>query len=131
MTQKRYFINFTNHPSAFWDEYQIQEALQYGDEITDIPFPDIPATATEAEIAQLAEAYTRKLAEVSPAVVLCQGEFTFSYQVIGMLLKRGIPVLAACSKRSVIETQLNGATIKQAEYKFVKFRYYNNYEENK
>ncbi len=126
MTHKQYFINFTNHPSAFWDEYQKQEALRYGDEITDIPFPDIPAMATETEITRLAEEYAKKLAEASPAVVLCQGEFTFSYQVIGMLLKCGIPVLAACSKRSVIEKQSNGTTIKHAEYKFVKFRYYSN-----
>lgn len=124
MASKKFFINFTNHPSVFWDECQKSEALRYGDEILDIPFPDIPATATEAEISRLAEEYARKLKASCPAAVLCQGEFTFSYQIITLLLKHEIPVVAACSKRSVIEEHSEGKTIKHAKYKFIKFRHY-------
>lgn len=124
MAHKNNFINFTNHPSSFWDECQKLEALQYGDEIIDVPFPDIPAAATEEEIALLAKEYAKKITSASPAAVLCQGEFTFSYQIITLLLKHGIPVMAACSKRSVIEEHSEGKTIKHAEYKFVKFRHY-------
>lgn len=124
MASKKYFINFTNHPSAFWDECQRLEALRYGDEILDIPFPDIPATATETEIIRLAEEYADKLQSFSPAAVLCQGEFTFSYQIITLLLEYEIPVVAACSRRSVIEEHSEGKTIKHAEYKFIKFRHY-------
>ena len=124
MTHKQYFINFTNHPSAFWDEYQKQEALRYGDEITDIPFPDIPAMATETEITRLAKEYAKKLAEASPAVVLCQGEFTFTYRLINHLKANKIKAVAACSERRTVETVEDGKTIKKTEYEFKGFREY-------
>lgn len=125
MDKKGCFINFTNHASQFWSEKQRSAALQHGDEIRDIPFPSVPATASEADIAQLAQEYVEKIREETPAAVLCQGEFTLSYQVVKLLLRSGILVVSACSERRVTETQAGGKTIKQAEYDFVKFRKYN------
>lgn len=125
MNKKGCFINFTNHASQFWGEKQRLAALQYGDEIRDIPFPSVPATASEADIAQLAQECVEKMKEESPSVVLCQGEFTLSYQVVKLLLQNGILVVAACSERRVEESQAGEKTIKHAEYDFVKFRKYN------
>lgn len=34
------FVNFTNHPSEYWEEKQLKEALKYG-KIYDLPFPAI------------------------------------------------------------------------------------------
>lgn len=124
MSFRRCFINFTNHASRSWGEIQRAAARQYGDEIRDIPFPNVPATATEADIAQLAQEYVEKIKKETPSAVLCQGEFTLSYQVIRLLLQSGIPVVAACSERTVTEKREEGKVIKRAEYEFVRFRKY-------
>lgn len=48
------FINISNHPSNRWSKEQIEAAKQYG-EIVDIPFPNVPADASETNIISLAD----------------------------------------------------------------------------
>lgn len=124
MNFKQCFINFTNHASKSWGEAQRVAARQYGDEIIDIPFPNVPAAATEADVAQLAQEYVEKIKKETPSTVLCQGEFTLSYQIIRLLLQSGIPVVAACSERTVSEIREGEKVIKRTEYDFVRFRKY-------
>lgn len=47
------FVNFTNHPSAYWDENQRKEVLKYG-MIRDMPFPAVDPESDEAYIDSLA-----------------------------------------------------------------------------
>lgn len=124
MAANKIFINFTNHPSCNWDEKQIKDALVYG-EIIDIPFPQVPATASKEEIYALAESYISKIAEYAPAAVLCQGEFCLAYQVIRRLLEQNVKVLAACSEREVEEWRReDGSMQKEVIFCFVQFREY-------
>lgn len=60
-----------------------------------------------------------------PSAVLVQGEFTYSYAIIGYLLQAKIDVLAACSERCT-ECFVNEQqeTVKRSVYKFVRFRSY-------
>ena len=118
------FINHTNHPSAQWSEEQLQAARQYGD-VVDVPFPQIEAGLSEAEVHDMAEAAAGRIAELKPSAVLVQGEFTYSYAIIGYLLKAKIDVLAACSERCT-ECFVNEQqeTVKRSVYKFVRFRSY-------
>lgn len=113
------FVNFTNHPSGKWEPKQRQSALEYG-EIVDLLFPEVDAEADEAGIDDMAASYVRKILELQPSAVLCQGEFCLSFQVATRLKAQGITVLAACSKR---EVKVNG-NIKEATFKFVRFRRY-------
>ncbi len=124
MNEKGCFINFTNHPSRFWSKEQYSAALKYGNVIKDIPFPNVSVSAGEDEIFQLAQKYAKEIVEEKPSAVLCQGEFTLAYQVITILSKSGILVMAACSERLVEEEHVDERTVKHAEYKFVKFRKY-------
>lgn len=124
MNENGCFINFTNHPSRFWSKEQYSEALKYGNVIKDIPFPNVSASAGEGEIFQLAQKYAKEIGEESPSAVLCQGEFTLAYQVITILARSDILVMAACSERLVQEEHADDKTVKHAEYKFVRFRKY-------
>jgi hypothetical protein len=72
------FINFSNHPSANWSEAQLAAALQYG-KIMDIPFPAVDPTASTKGVAQTAGEYLRRINELAPKAVLCQGEFTLTF----------------------------------------------------
>jgi len=118
------FLNFSNHASANWSEQQRQAAEIYG-EIEDMPFPDIRAEASEEETGRLAEKYVRQIVEKQPDAVMCQGEYTFTFAVVSMLVRRGILCVAACSRRvAVEEIREDGSAKKQSVFVFEKFREY-------
>lgn len=61
----------------------------------------------------------------TPDAVMCQGEFTLTYSVVKKLKEKGIRVLAACSRRSVIMKPAgNGGFSKIVDFEFVQFREY-------
>lgn len=113
------FINYTNHRLSNWSDEQIASAEKYG-RIVDIPFPAVSPNASESEIAELADFEVEKIMAQDPAIVLCQGEFTLCLQMIIKLKARGIKVVAATSRRDVVEDKGR----KVAVFKFVKFREY-------
>ena len=119
------FINLSNHKSNAWGKEQYAEAVKYGD-IVDLQFPNIDAEATSEEVRVLAEEYLHKIiSEYEQPVVMVQGEFTFTYNLVHMLKEQGITVVAACSERKTIETvDENGVTLKKSEFIFVQFREY-------
>jgi NAD(P)H-flavin reductase len=115
------FVNFTNHPSQYWSDRQLDAARKYGD-IYDISFPDVNSRATYGQVRKYARKYTEQIVKFSPRAVLCQGEFTLVFAVVELLKSRGITVLAACTKRIVTENMENGVTKKSTEFKFISFR---------
>lgn len=117
-------INHTNHPSERWEEAQRRAAEEYGT-IMDIPFPQIPADWDENAVRRLAEENARVILARSPAAVLVQGEFTYTYALINLLKAADIPVLSACSERHVSE-RVNeaGETVRESRFAFCRFRAY-------
>jgi hypothetical protein len=88
-----------------------------------MPFPEVDPDANEEYINELAKKYSNDIMSFNPAAVLCQGEMCLAFAVANFLISKGIPVLAACSKRVVTEsTDTNGNTIKKSEFLFVRFR---------
>lgn len=113
------FINFSNHPSERWDEKQIKESKKYGD-ISDLPFPSVNPFFNEEDIEKLADQYVKKILAYNPAAVMCQGEYTLCFKVVEKLKQNRVPVMAACSKRDVIETEHG----KISTFHFVRYREY-------
>lgn len=117
-------INFTNHSSANWSKEQLAAAAVYGG-VQDLPFPPVPEDWDEKQVAALAADCAEKIAALKPQAVVCQGEFTLTAAVTSLLLSRGIPVLAACSRRYILEEkQEDGTTVKKAVFRFTRFRSY-------
>ena len=122
--RERVFINCSNHPSVQWGEEQKKAAANYG-KIVDYPFPEVDPSWTTEQIYELAEQVCGEMAECHPAIVMCQGEFTLAFAIISRLKAEGIPVVAACSRRSVEEViQEDGSVQKQSSYHFEGFREY-------
>ena len=118
------FLNVSNHPYAIWNEAQQNAAQTYG-EVRDYPFPNIPPNATRHDISTMAKEHAQRIAALLPDAVLCQGEFTFCFALVGHLLSRGIPVFAACSERCSTEAAMPDGTIqKTLQFNFVQFREY-------
>lgn len=118
------FINYSNHPSKNWDEKQLVEARVWGD-IIDLPFLQVSPEIDSSEVEKMAEEEVSKILKYEPSAVLCQGEFTLCFSIIKRLQLRGIKVLAACSQRVVLEeTRENGQMRKEAIFRFVRFREY-------
>ena len=117
-------INHTNHPAARWPKEQAEAARAWG-EVADIPFPEIGADWDEERVAALAAENAAKIIAQQPAAVLCQGEFTYVYRLVSLLLAAGIPALAAASRREAIETQAaDGSSQKMSRFVFTRFRQY-------
>lgn len=116
------FINHSNHPVARWSVEQKAAAQAYGD-VVDLPFPAIPANASEDDVTAMVAQSLERILSLKPTAVMCQGEFTYSYLLIHQLLMHGITVLAACSERVVSEyTDEHGASQKRASFTFCRFR---------
>ena len=113
-----YFVNFSNHPSDRWDLSQKKEALQYGEAIVDIPFPEVDPALDESGLDRLAEEKYREILAWHPAAVMCQGEFGLTFAVVQRLLAAGVTVLHACSGRNVL-TEGNEKIVR---FDFVQFR---------
>lgn len=120
------FLNFTNHQNSNWSEQQKNAAEKEYGRIEDLPFPNIAPDWTREQVEDLAEKYVKDIVGRNPKAVLCQGEFTFAYQVIRRLKEKGVLVVAATSERCVVEeyNPEKDATIKKTCFKFVKFREY-------
>lgn len=118
------FINYSNHPSKNWDEKQLAEARVWGD-IIDLPFLQVSPEIDSSEVEKMAEEEVSKILKYEPSAVLCQGEFTLCFSIIKRLQLKGIKVLAACSQRVVLEEiRENGQVRKEAIFRFVRFREY-------
>lgn len=113
------FVNFTNHPHDRWDEKQLKAAQKYG-EVVDVPFPNVDPSATREEILSLSDIYVKKIEELEPNAVLCQGEFTLCYNVVKKLKKKGYLVFSSTSNRVVVEK----GNVKESIFEFVQFREY-------
>ena len=120
---KRTFVNFTNHPSANWSEKQRAAAEKYGS-VVDVSFPQVDPALTEEDVKQMAGDCVDRILDENPAIVQCQGEFTLCYSVVTELKKRGIPVVAACSRRLVEEVGGKGEDTKVVRFVFEGFRSY-------
>ena len=121
---KKIFINHTNHPSARWSQEQLSAAKIYG-EIIDIPFPLINATSTTDEISELVKTNLEKILALEPAIVLCQGEFNYTFAMVEGLKNVGVKVVAATSERIAVEEILtDGSTRQVSTFRFVQFREY-------
>lgn len=117
-------INLTNHTSEKWSQTQIKASLVYG-EIVDMPFPAVPAHASEKDVLNLAADITDCICSIGPSAVLCQGEHTLTYSVVSLLKQHGITVIAACSDRMVKETlATDGTTLKEVKFEFIQYRLY-------
>ena len=117
------FVNFSNHPSRYWDNKQ-REASQYYGELFDMPFPQIAPNASDDELEKLALDYVQRivsLAESKDITVHIMGEMTFTFMVVTRLKELGIKCIASTTERNTI---FNSDGTKLSEFSFVKFREY-------
>lgn len=116
-------INLSNHPSEGWGAAQKEAAGKYG-RVVDIPFPAVPATATPSIIDNMANELVDSVKEVASendVTVHVMGEQTLCYALISRLQELGIPCIASCTARNVVDLP-DGS--KQSRFEFVQFRSY-------
>ena len=122
--QRQLFINISNHPTANWSQKQIDTAKKFG-EIIDYPFPVVGAAWGEEDICRLAEKVIQDVSVYKDAVLLIQGEYTLTYQLVKRAKELGMRAVAACSDRVTQESvNEDGTTTKISKFEFVQFRDY-------
>ena len=121
------FLNITNHPSDKWSDEQTEAALVLGQEVMDIPFPNVPPIATTEAVMAVAQTLVATLAHIGPNAdgrfALVQGEASLTFELSRMLLALGWRVVVACSDRKVVErVREDGTTEKTSVFEFKQFR---------
>ena len=115
------FVNISNHPSPKWGEDQLSAAKALGGDIRDIQFPNVPASASMAEVAALAATLVEQCAPGD--VVMIMGETSLVYTTIRSLLAKGARVVVTTTERRSVEvTNPDGSVTKTAVFGFVAFR---------
>jgi len=127
MGKFKYLINISNHPSSRWSQSQLQSALAFAEEIIDVPFPLVDPSAREKEIHQMAsEIFTKHILSLpkwKDSVVMIQGEFSLCYALFMLCKSNALPIAIPTTSRQVREKVLaDGSVIKQATFKFVRWR---------
>jgi len=112
-------VNLSNHPFSHWSPKQKDRAISQFGEVIDMSFPDILPEADEKWISELAGNFLEEIIRINPDAVHVQGEQTFTYAIVKLLQKKGIPCYASTTKRNVKSTG-NGKTLRQ--FDFVQFR---------
>lgn len=117
------FVNFSNHPSRYWDKKQREASLDYG-ELLDMPFPQIDPNASDEELLILVQDCVHKIVSLEDSksiTVHIMGEMTFTYMVVARLKELGIKCVASTTER---KTSYSEDGTKISEFSFVKFREY-------
>jgi CRISPR-associated protein Csx16 len=119
------FLNVSAHPSAEWVAAQRSAAEALGGEVADQLFPEVPASASEADVAATGAGLIAEICAKSPAAVMVQGEFTLTFYLVRELQSRGIPCYAATTRRlSQVERRPDGLSRTLSLFEFVRFRRY-------
>lgn len=124
MNDNKLFVNLTNHKSDLWSDDQLKAAKKYG-LLIDYPFPVISPLLDEESVRMISETTVDDIMKFCPTAVLCQGDYSATYQMVSLFKKFGVLVLSACSERDVKEIkEPSGETTKISLFKFVRFRKY-------
>ena len=120
-------INCSNHPSQLWAAAQKEAAKAYG-EILDMSFPQVDPCLSTEDIRPLVREYAEKIECLKADAVFLAGEFTFLFMLADKLLKDGVRVLCACSRRDTEEfVRPDGSIEKRSSFVFERFREYRHY----
>lgn len=118
------FINLSNHPSPNWSAEQLEAARLYGGDLVDLPFPAVPAAASEEEVACLAKEYAHAIIsqyEPKRDVLHVMGEMCFSFALVRLLQQAGFVCVASTTERTVREVEPGR---KEVFFHFIRFRRY-------
>ncbi|WP_028841972.1 hypothetical protein [Thermodesulfovibrio yellowstonii] len=126
---EKWLINISNHPSEKWEK----EQKQGWDRIIDVPFPKIDPTWDVntpdflKELIDVEEQVINVLLEANSKAevfVMLQGEFSFCYMLFDRLRSRDrLSFAIPTTDRAVKEArQPDGTVVKQAQFKFVRWR---------
>lgn len=127
--KKKLFINVSNHPSSTWSVEQKQAALKGGRMLVDVPFPNVPPTATRNDIKDIGYELIHKIDDVianyggseSTTTITIVGEFSLTIFVVVKLriLLPGLNIVVATSERNTVINEDGSKTIR---FDFVQFR---------
>lgn len=115
-------LNLSNHNSSTFLKKQKEEVIRLYCKIEDMAFPSIQPLASLEEVQLMAEEYLQKILGFKDLkAVHLMGEMTFVYQLVKLLEKHQIPVIASTTTRNVVE---HGDGSKTWKFDFHQFRPY-------
>lgn len=118
-------VNHSNHPSSHWDEKQKAGF----DKIIDIPFPNIPPTASKQEVEAMVNENFQKIFQLGDfsddeVYLYIAGEFSYCYLFVAKIIftKKRVKIVIPTTERVVVEEKNEGGIVKKSIFNFVKWR---------
>ena len=113
------FISIMNHNMA---GQQLLVAKKLGD-VVEVPFPNVPATATSNDVAKMGDDLISQISPVEGDTVQVAGEPTLTCYIVTRLKESGIKVVTSTTERISTEEILpDGSTRKTNVFQFIQFR---------
>ena len=121
-------LNLSNHLVEKWSREQREAGEREFGKIIDLPFPHLDPSASLEAIRESVQQYVLKCSDKiagdtmkEATAIHLMGEFTFTYQLLKEMEKRGILCVASTTERIVTD---NPDGSKTTVFKFVQFRPY-------
>ncbi|MCH8558914.1 MAG: hypothetical protein LAT84_13905 [Balneolia bacterium] len=114
-------LNLSNHPSSFWPEDQLSEAIRLFGEVKDLKHPVIDPSAGTVEVLLLVEQSFVAIKAINPVAVHVMGEHSFCHALVARLQRAGYKVYCSTTKRDA--EQISDTQIRRT-FSFVRFREY-------
>lgn len=106
-----------------FDNFAIQESNKIASKIIDLPLEPIVHLKNNDEKEARLKNYIDKINDISPSVIILDGEFHTWYAMACLLNRIGYKVICKCSNREASETiNADGTITKITNYKFVRYR---------
>lgn len=117
--EKGCFLNISNHPSKDWDLEQREKALELGEPIIDLSFPEIDPSWDIKEMEKACENIIEQVPD-NASFAMVMGEHSFTHMLVRKLQALGVRCVVATTQRDV---ESEGEK-KISKFKFVRFREY-------
>ena len=95
-----------------------------GGVVRDLPggFPSVPPDADTDGVLEIARDLAERILEQAPAAVFLAGEFGVTLAAAAIVLRRGVRVVTATTRRQAVEVRAGDATVRRSEFRFVRWR---------
>jgi len=92
--------------------------------VRDLPggFPSVPPDADADEVLEIARDLADRILAQVPTAVFLAGEFGVTMATTAILLRRGVRVVTATTRRQAVEVREGDATVRRSEFRFVRWR---------
>ena len=96
--EKGVLVNLSGRSYETWSPEQLEATKEFASKVVDVPYPNIPSSATQEQIGEIMKTTLEKVIDANPKVVMCMGENITCHNFVKELEKLNIQTVATVTK---------------------------------